>query len=393
MTEDTSVKIFSSSEAQLPSNISESAGSLISVLDAVLVNGYGEVSVSSITVLSGVATVVTSTDHNFTQPFLIPTKKVILISGATPSELNGEKRITVVDATTFTYETTSPDGSATGTITAKVAGAGWTIEATGTNLKAYSNSAADNPAILRISDGVSFARVNGFSVLDDLTLGLGKQKFPNESQIVGGLSWNKYSSGPGTWFIVADHKVFYVFTSYSTYVGFPCGAFGQYKSPDPLFNGNNFIMGRSTTSTTATQNLWAYNSPGFTFAQKSPNDLSISINLISAGGLGMFNSYSGVGNISYPNFDGSLLIEDVVSIFSSVNPIYYYGKLYGLLNLPQNLITSSFLYSNLWEGFPIQNLTIPGKSTPRDVLIIPFQAASTTILGNAGAIDLTGPWE
>lgn len=67
-------------------------------------------SVSSITITNGIATVTTSTNHEYDN------KDKVTISGATPSGLNGTHVITDTGNTTFTFPT-SATGSVTGTIT------------------------------------------------------------------------------------------------------------------------------------------------------------------------------------------------------------------------------------------------------------------------------------
>ena len=64
----TEVKVFQNitgTDAGVP-QLSGTAGALITVLDACLVNGYGSVTLDSITVTSNVATCTKSTGHGFT---------------------------------------------------------------------------------------------------------------------------------------------------------------------------------------------------------------------------------------------------------------------------------------------------------------------------------------
>lgn len=69
------------------------------------------ITVSSLTVVAGVATVVTPISHGYLSG------QEILISGAIPAGLNGLQTITVTSATEFTYGTLEPDVVATGVIT------------------------------------------------------------------------------------------------------------------------------------------------------------------------------------------------------------------------------------------------------------------------------------
>ena len=125
MKADTSVKFFSYLHSGAPT-LNGVAGSLIDVLDACLVNGFGAVTVSTLSVASEVATVTVSTGHDL-EMVGVNTGPVISVSGATPASLNDEWRIdTVPSATQFTFRCPGrSDGSATGTISVKRAPAGW----------------------------------------------------------------------------------------------------------------------------------------------------------------------------------------------------------------------------------------------------------------------------
>lgn len=99
--------------------ISAEKGSVIRWMNAVLVDGFGEQTATSVSVSGNVATV-TCTDHGLQKHW------VISVSSATPAQLNGEHRITKAYKDTFQFETVGvTDGSATGSIKFKMAPAGW----------------------------------------------------------------------------------------------------------------------------------------------------------------------------------------------------------------------------------------------------------------------------
>ena len=75
------VQVFNSMQNNAP-ELNGNSASLITVLDAVLVNGYNTLSVSSITRSGSTATVTTSTAHDFV------TNDSVAISGATETEYN-----------------------------------------------------------------------------------------------------------------------------------------------------------------------------------------------------------------------------------------------------------------------------------------------------------------
>ena len=171
---DTTVKLFRSTDAGAPT-IGAAAGSLIAALDACLVTGYGAVTVNTLSVVSGVATTIVSAGHGLTMAG--STGPVMRIAGATPSGLNGDWRVTVVNSTTFTFATTAADGTASGTITAQRAPAGWEKAFSGTNLAAYrSTDLAATGCYLRVNDpagsgGTYKAYATGYATMSDIDTG------------------------------------------------------------------------------------------------------------------------------------------------------------------------------------------------------------------------------
>lgn len=99
--------------------IDGSKGSIITLFNALLVDGFDEQTATSVSVSGNVATV-TLADHGFGK------HTVISISGATPAQLNGEHRVTKSVNDSFQFETVGvADGAASGTIKVKYAPAGW----------------------------------------------------------------------------------------------------------------------------------------------------------------------------------------------------------------------------------------------------------------------------
>ena len=123
---DTSVKLFRSTMPGAPA-LRGQVGSLISLLDACLVNGWGSQTASSVIITGGVATATFPADH------AAAVESVVLVAGATPAGLNGEQKVPAVAPNVIRWATAEADGTATGTITVKMAAAGWTKVYTGTN--------------------------------------------------------------------------------------------------------------------------------------------------------------------------------------------------------------------------------------------------------------------
>lgn len=205
----TTVKHFHSAMSGAPV-LSGTAGSLIAVLDACLVNGFGLKTADSVVVSGGVATATFSTGHSF-KPDVIA-----LVSGATPAGLNGEKRVLTTSATAITFDAAGiADGAATGAITAKVAAAGWEKAYSGTNLGVYrslSPQALGGGLYLRVNDNFAqSARVVGYESMSDADTGSGA--FPTQVQMPGGGYWVKSDAESGAavpYLLVSDGRAFYL---------------------------------------------------------------------------------------------------------------------------------------------------------------------------------------
>ena len=166
------VKVFRSSDYGAPTN-TNTAGSLIAILDACLVNGYGSQTVSALTVTAGVATVTVPVIH------YLKDGTFMRISGASDSAFNGDFPITVVNGFSFSYPVSSGlSGTIGGTITSKVAPVGWTKPFSGTNLAVYKQGTGSNGMYLRIDDtftcsSTQFAGARCYENMTDVNTGTG----------------------------------------------------------------------------------------------------------------------------------------------------------------------------------------------------------------------------
>ncbi|MGH7291081.1 MAG: hypothetical protein ACREJT_07730, partial [Myxococcota bacterium] len=162
------------------------AGSGIALLDSLLVDGYGSVSVSSITRSGGTVSVTTGTAHNRL------VEDVVLIAGATPSDYNGKWKVaSVPSSTTLTFAIgTTPTTPATGTITIKKAPLGWTKAFSATNRAAYKMPAGSNGFYLYVDDtATTYMAVSGYETMSDIDTGTGQ--FPASGSTA---VWSKSST-------------------------------------------------------------------------------------------------------------------------------------------------------------------------------------------------------
>lgn len=207
---DTTVKWARSTMPGAPV-LTRAAGSLTALLDALLVNGWGQQTATSVVVSGGVATATFPSDHAAAR------HAVVLVAGVTGSlaGLNGEQKVTAVEPNKIKWATTAADGTAAGTITVKMAGAGWTKPFSGTNLAAYkSASPAAHGQFLSIADTTAeYARAVGYENMTDISTGTGL--FPSAAQINGGYYWGKNDETSGTnavpWVFASDGRFFYLF--------------------------------------------------------------------------------------------------------------------------------------------------------------------------------------
>lgn len=184
-------------------------GAMIALLDACLIHGFDTRSINSIVVSGGVATATISAGHTY------ELHAVVRIAVSTPAGLNGDFRITSAGPSTFTFACPGvPDGSATGTLTAKRAPAGWEKVFSGANKAVYRSGALDSTRLLlRVNDAdARFVRVRGYENMSDVDTGTGL--FPALSQLAEtAMTWTKSAaadSTPRDWTLVADDRMFYL---------------------------------------------------------------------------------------------------------------------------------------------------------------------------------------
>lgn len=229
---------FHSAEAGAPT-LNNAAGSLLEVLRACKINGFGAVSVTSIVVTDEVATV-TAASHGFSAAF----GKLVLIEDAPVAELNGRKRIGNVSTNSFTYPAPGvANGTYTGTISAKRAPLGWSEPHSGTNVAMFARTAPEATAmLLRVND----SHADGSTATDARVImvesATGVDTYsgaaPTSGQVSGGLYWHK---GPNNataknWCVVGDDRFVWVFVQYGTNVslfsGFCFGDMVPYYAAD-----------------------------------------------------------------------------------------------------------------------------------------------------------------
>ena len=373
--------------------LSGTAESLINVLDACLVNGFGLQTASSVVVNNYIATATFPSSHPF-EP-----DTIALFSGAVLPQLNGEKRILTTTTNTVTFTVTGiANGSSAGTITARLAPAGWEKPFSGTNLAAYRSLDVESTRMyLRVDDtGTVNARVVGYETMTDVNTGTGP--FPTTTQISGGGWWPKAHIANATaraWTLVADGKGFilHVHTAASppgiSGVVWEFGDFASLKSGDAYacrLQCHNADTS-SASSNVPSQSDYCSNSPqAGAYLPRSFTTLGGAVaGAHAAQGLFQTSGASGATLNSptpiYPNGpDNGLILVRKIIIEPSVC-LRGYGR--GLYVAPQNLHTQ-FNWRDKIDG--------QGELAGRKLLAIKCGSPAGTTSQGAVFMDITGPW-
>jgi hypothetical protein len=175
----------------------------------------------------------------FASPHGYRVHDIIAISGSNESQFNSNWNVkTVADTTTLTFDITTTDVTATGTITSKIAPLGWEIAYTGTNLRAY-RSLIGNRRYLRVDDTNSdYSLVQMYKTMSGISTGDAVRNVE--------YWYRSYTSGGNReWLLVGNQKMFYFMpVSYTSYgSGFYC--FGDYLSPKAADTKNTIIIADS----------------------------------------------------------------------------------------------------------------------------------------------------
>lgn len=392
---DTSVKYFTSNMAGAPV-LNGTAGSLIGVLDACLVTGFGLKTVDSLVVAGGVATMNISTGHSHT------VDSVALVAGAAPAGLNGEQKVTAVTATTVSFATAGiSDQTATGTITTKVAPAGWLKPFSGTNLAAYKSAAVDSTGMyLRLDDtGTLSARVIGYESMSGINTGTGP--FPTTAQVSGGGYWCKSLAANATaqgWTIVADGKFFMInmMPSYGSSALYQQGAtrgFGDVIPLRPAGDSYGCVLNSSFSSAASSQFDAAldYYSTAYTAFARAYTGLGGSSVHSVRPYTGDLNVASGM-DATLGNFpsviDGTLRLSKRYCYSTSPQNMPR-SDVPGLYSVPQNFVYDTF---KCWD-----KISGTGPLAGRNLLaVVPtstsFGNNTTSSSMGISFIDITGPW-
>lgn len=367
------------------------AGSLIGVLDAALVSGFG-LQTATITVASGVATLTTPLAH----PFEVA--QIVLVAGADNTALGGRKRVLTRTTTGITFAAAGvADGAATGSINVKVAPAGWAKEFSGTNKAVYrAPASADGCRLyLRVDDTFGRnARVVGYESMTDVDTGEGP--FPTTTELSGGGWWPKSNSADSNaraWTVIADDRGFYLHMGSGNANGYSgsvwgFGDFSSYKSGDAFASllastnsdqsGLQSNLGESfdylTQDSVYVRCARSFTGiPGAISLRKSPESFARQNVGASGAGTGLV--------ATYPNGPNNGLILSRIAL--SEDGICWRGNTRGAYITPQNC-HASFTRGTIIDG--------AGDMAGRKLIAVKCGAPAGTVSAGVMFFDVTGPW-
>lgn len=384
---DTTLKYFRNSMSGA-SRLSGTAGDLIGLLDSCLCDGFGTISpLTSLVVSNNVATATYNSGHNFAM--IGTTGPVIRIAGSSvtgdnASALNGDWRVTVTSSTQFTFATSGVDNqTATGTISAKRAPAGWTKLYSGTNKAAYQRTAAGATSmILRVDDSnTTYALWNCYESMSSVDSG---------TDAWGGTQYvmksNAASTSSRAWRVFADAYCVYLFAYWNNnYASNSDGSFfGDIAS---FCVGDNYhcaIIAATTTLTAPGGNsggqadFRGVGSSSYVnhYLARSFNQITKNVSFYKTSH-SFSGSYLGTSGVTYPSPMNSALIT---------SPIYIYqptagdirGLFPGISNPLHNLPGA--------DG----NVVIGGNNPGNECMLVRLGYGSGTDFARV-AMDLMGP--
>lgn len=390
----TSVKRIESTMRGAPT-LNGTAGTLIAVLDTLFVSGWGATTALSVNVAGGIATAQLTPGETFDKD------AVVLVAGATPSALNGEARVKTSSNASITWETTAPDGAATGTITIKYAPqTNWQKVFAAPNKAVYkSNHVQSNGHHLRIDDtGTTSARVRGFESMTDVDTGTGP--FPTDAQMASGGYWWKNTFTPASavkYRIFCDERFVLVCIAAGSnlgavYKGAPARGFGDPIALAMSGDAWSTILSCAWNGASNEYNgsLDSGSAPSLTqgavFCPRAIAGLGGSVMHDTVSLTGTAVTMSGNDNllgVAPSVVDGQIKTSPrFVKSSGAGNPPR--SKIPGILYVPQSGLTSIVVDGDTLAG--------SGDLAGRRLVVIEATASSNTAPSGVYLVDTTGPW-
>lgn len=392
MTVSTSVKWAVSSMTGAPT-LNGIAGSMIAVLDAFLVNGFGAKAVDSATVTDGICRM------GITGGSAAQDHCVIQLAGLTGSGvvLNGLQRVTAATASYVEFACDLPDGPLTGTITFKIAPLGWEKVFSKTNVAVYrSTDASGTRAYHRVDDSNAlYARVQMYESMTDVDTGVAVAP----TSPAGGFYWHKRSAAASTgvyWVLSGDSRSLRIgvapnaaaTTSSANGYGLVTNEMGDMRS----YRSGDAWCATLTGSVTATYS----DTVGDIFSGNAVTGMCVQRMSTGIGGAyltgrtvnGTSSAASGADSAlgAFPSrADNGLRISPIMLADGAMATFGPRGELRGAFHISQNAVLAAM-------GADARLLDGQGAFSGRKLLIYGCGTVSAAATG-CSCIDVTGPWE
>jgi len=396
---DTPVKWYTSSMAGIPewgaTNDNTAPGKLVPVLDAVMVDGFGLVTIDNLSVANNVATATRSAG----MPFF--PDQVIAVAGASPAALNGEWRVVAVTGSTLTFTTSGiSNQTATGTITIKTAPLGWELVFSDTNRRVYRSKSDKSPrSFYRFNDQTSgtvyTTPLGAFTSMSSIDSGTGQwyTEVPSTSQYGIARSYEDL-----TYTIVGDDRTVHIHNRYRHLYStlFDIQSFGDFFSFAPVDSENEVVAcgaGYNQSSPAYVYNLLnatTYSPTGYAqYQRRIRRGTNGVFGARVYGGTYVGQVLSGESGIVFPNGVGNSLILAETLIREEDNGSHVRGKMRGMYNilnsLPLPLQTAMQVVSGVTG--------LENRKVGVFRLYANKSCTSQTFVSGQAAIDITGPWD
>lgn len=397
MTDTYSVSYITHTMRGAPQIRGNTPGGLIDVLDCVLVTGWGLAAPTSVTVASGTATA------TFSGPTSWEVGAVIEISGGTPSGLAGKSRVASVVGNTLTFATPAADGTYTGSIGIKYAGAGWEKVFSGTNKAVYrSTDVTGSRFYLRVDDSNGlYARVCGYETMSDVDTGSGL--FPTAAMVAGGGYWHKATTSNATaipYVVAADSRmVLHAMTAgaAATAASTACAVrgFGDVVAMSPSGDAFACVLSCSATSSgTFSVDFGALSgsasdsntSTGMSVAPRGWQGLGSAVLQRPIPMSGIIAVLSGAADYfgAAPSVIDGQVKTSVMAIKDQVAQSPLRGIIPGVHYIPQTGAVSVFNHLSVQDG--------GGELVGRKLLAVHMGTTAAGAPTGAALVDVTGPW-
>lgn len=207
-------QVTTNSPVTTATQLASTPGSILTILDMVLVNGANQLNIVSIVRTGNIAVIETSEAH----PYQI--SETIHLENTGENNFNGKHKVfQLIDSTHLSIRVADTGATNTGAVgTIKHAAAGWTKTAIGTNQAAYHSAPFPDGQVrtIQIEDNSPYSNNFDFRV----RLALGWTALNTATKISGARRYTKVNTNP-KWCVIADDKTLQLFFANTTnyYIG------------------------------------------------------------------------------------------------------------------------------------------------------------------------------